>query len=57
MTLCPVALAVGCQRCPAFSLCLLKGVFGDHHLSRHDAHLGKDGDGPTPCGGQAKRSP
>ena len=29
MTLCPVALAVGCKKCPAFSVCPLKGVIGD----------------------------
>ena len=30
MTLCPVALAVGCKKCPAFSVCPLKGVIGDY---------------------------
>ena len=30
MTLCPVALAVGCKKCPAFSVCQLKGVIGDY---------------------------
>ena len=30
MTLCPVALAVGCKKCPAFSVCPLKSVIGDH---------------------------
>jgi hypothetical protein len=30
MTLCPIALAVGCQKCPAFSACPLKGVIGDY---------------------------
>lgn len=29
MTLCPVALVVGCKKCPAFSVCPLKGVIGD----------------------------
>jgi hypothetical protein len=29
MTLCPVAIAVGCQKCPAFKVCPLKGVIGD----------------------------
>ena len=29
MTLCPVALAVGCAKCPAFSFCPLKTVIGD----------------------------
>jgi hypothetical protein len=30
MTLCPVALAVGCKKCPAFGFCFLKGVIGDY---------------------------
>jgi hypothetical protein len=29
MTLCPIALAVGCKKCPAFSACPLKSVIGD----------------------------
>lgn len=30
MTLCPIALAVGCKKCAAFSACPLKGVIGDY---------------------------
>jgi hypothetical protein len=30
MTLCPIAIAVGCKKCPAVSVCPLKGVIGDH---------------------------
>ena len=30
MTLCPIALAVGCKKCPAFSVCPLKGTIGDY---------------------------
>lgn len=30
MTLCPIAIAVGCKKCPAFSVCPLKGTIGDH---------------------------
>ena len=30
MTLCPVALAVGCKKCPAFTFCPLKSVIGDY---------------------------
>ena len=29
MTLCPIALVAGCQKCPAVSVCPLKGVLGD----------------------------
>ncbi len=29
MTLCPIAVAVGCKKCPAFAICPLKGTLGD----------------------------
>ena len=30
MTLCPIAVMAGCKNCPAFNVCPLKGVIGDH---------------------------
>lgn len=30
MVLCPVALAVGCKRCPVFNVCPAKSVIGDY---------------------------
>jgi hypothetical protein len=30
MTVCPIAIVSGCKKCPAFSVCPLKGVIGDH---------------------------
>ena len=30
MTLCPIAIVAGCQKCPALKICLLKGVLGDY---------------------------
>ena len=29
MTLCPIALAVGCEKCPLFKVCPLKTVVGN----------------------------
>lgn len=29
MTVCPVALAVGCKKCVIFAVCPLKAVIGD----------------------------
>lgn len=29
MTVCPVAIAVGCRKCPVFGVCPLKTVLGD----------------------------
>ena len=33
MTLCPIALVVGCKKCPAFAVCPLKSVIGDYKKS------------------------
>jgi hypothetical protein len=30
MALCPVALAVGCKKCPVFAICPVKGIIGDY---------------------------
>ena len=41
MVICPIAVAVGCKRCPAFAVCPLKTVIGDYrpdeHVARNDA--------------------
>jgi hypothetical protein len=29
MKICPIAIAVGCQKCPAFKICPLKSALGD----------------------------
>jgi hypothetical protein len=46
MTLCPIALAVTCKRCPAFSFCPLKTVIGDEPAAP-----------PAPPTPKAKQSP
>lgn len=40
--LCPIALAVGCRRCPVFKVCPVKGVIGDYR--------GDDAGAPTKPG-------
>lgn len=30
MKLCPVAIAVGCAKCPIYKPCPLKGIIGDY---------------------------
>lgn len=30
MTVCPIALAVGCRKCPIFAVCPVKGIIGDY---------------------------
>ncbi len=29
MTVCPIAIAVGCKKCPAFKICPAKSILGD----------------------------
>ncbi len=29
MTICPIAIAVGCKKCPAFKICPLTSTLGD----------------------------
>jgi len=36
MTLCPIALAVGCKKCAVFSVCPVKGVIGDYKPDEKD---------------------
>ena len=36
MTLCPIAVVAGCRKCPAFSICPLKGVIGDQKKAEQD---------------------
>jgi hypothetical protein len=30
MVICPIALAVGCKKCPVFSVCPVKSIIGDY---------------------------
>ena len=43
MTLCPIAIAVGCKKCPAFSVCPVKGVIGDYKAEEPAAKPGASG--------------
>ena len=44
MTLCPVALAVGCIKCPVYKVCPGKGIIGDYKK-----------DAPTPTDSKKKQ--
>ena len=44
MVLCPVALAVGCRKCPIFGVCPVKSVIGDYK-PEDDAKEKKAGSG------------
>lgn len=30
MVICPIAIAVGCKKCPVFSMCPVKASLGDY---------------------------
>ena len=36
MTLCPVAIAVGCRKCPVFKVCPAKSTLGDYSPGRDE---------------------
>ena len=36
MTICPIALVVGCKKCPAFAFCPLTNLLGDQQLEEAD---------------------
>jgi len=36
MTLCPVAIAIGCRKCPVFTVCPVKGIIGDYKADLED---------------------
>jgi hypothetical protein len=42
MTLCPVAIVAGCEKCPAFKVCPLKSVIGDYK-EPEESSSGKSG--------------
>ena len=37
MTVCPIALAIGCKKCPVFSVCPLTTVIGDQPKEASEA--------------------
>ena len=37
MKLCPVAIAVGCAKCPVFKVCPAKGIIGDFKAAATEA--------------------
>ena len=51
MTICPVAIAVGCRKCPVFAICPAKSIIGDQPSA---ASADKDSAKPK-AGRKAKR--
>lgn len=42
MTLCPIAIAVGCKKCPLFAVCPVKSVIGDYVEKPDDTKSSSD---------------
>lgn len=62
MVICPIALAVGCKRCPVFSVCPVKSVIGDYKPDAHDdppaakpARAGKSASAAKPKAGSNRK--
>ena len=49
MVLCPVAIAVGCKKCPVFNLCPAKAIIGDYRREDTDQALSRKKN-PAPMG-------
>ena len=45
MTLCPIALAAGCTRCPIFNLCPAKGIIGNYQPAATETTKADDDSG------------
>lgn len=43
MVLCPIALAVGCKKCPIFAVCPVKSTLGDYKKEESPAKAAKPG--------------
>jgi hypothetical protein len=48
MTLCPIAIAVGCKKCPIVAVCPVKGVIGDFKPEPPPADKAKPKEGARP---------
>ena len=46
MTVCPVAIAVGCRKCPAYAICPLKQVIGDQAPGKESETKESDKEAP-----------
>ena len=47
MTVCPIAIAVGCKKCPIFAVCPVKGVIGDYVKEEPAAKSSASGKGKS----------
>jgi hypothetical protein len=47
MVLCPVAIAIGCKKCPIFAICPVKSLIGDYKPGKPNKDLPSPGKGKS----------
>jgi hypothetical protein len=47
MTLCPVAIAIGCKQCPIVRMCPVKGLIGDYKPEKETKSTPRRGKGSS----------
>jgi hypothetical protein len=57
MVLCPIALAVGCRKCPVFNVCPVKSVIGDYKPDDDTSKKAKEPAGKSAGGKSRKAAP
>jgi len=55
MVLCPIAIAVGCRKCPIFKVCPVKSVIGDYKPDEDTPKPAKESAGKT-SGGKSRKA-
>jgi hypothetical protein len=54
MVICPIAIAVGCKKCPAFAVCPVKTVIGDYKPDAHPDAPARAKPGKAPAAAKSK---
>lgn len=55
MTVCPIAVVVGCEKCPALRICPLKTVLGNYRPEDKKKAAGKAQAAKAPAGGRTRK--
>lgn len=57
MKICPVAVAVGCRRCPIFKICPAKSLIGDQAPAKVEPPVSRKAAAPAPRKRSAAKRP
>jgi len=56
MTVCPIAVVAGCEKCPALRICPLKTVLGNYQPEQKKGAAGKSRTAKAPEGGTKRKA-